>query len=204
MARRSFVRWSHQPTQRAQSGDAPEITLEAKNLREVLQAAKEVSPALARQLRKRLRGSGEAIITAQRAILDGPLPGNAAKAGTRLKLVATSDNRRAYLRKVNVYKDVATKRTRSRGMRESIKASLKTRVVAGTTRQGVNVRAETRVAGVMAIQWQARRFRHPVFGGEEFVDQKGQPYFWGPAVAGREAAKAEIEKAIADALGEAT
>lgn len=202
MAARSFLRYSRQPTQAARAGASPEITLDTRNLTEVLAAVKEFSPALARQLRKRLRGTGEHIIADQRAVLDGPLPGNAAKSGTRLRLVAPANGRKGYLRRVNVYKDVATKRSRSSGMREQIKASLKTRVVAGKTRQGVNVRAEVRTGGVMAIQWQARRFRHPVFATETFVDQKGQPYFWGPAMAGREQARQEIEQAIADAVAE--
>lgn len=184
------------------SGDGVQVEIDTSDLRAVLAAVKEHSPALARALRKRLRGTGEAIIAEQRSALDGPLPGNAAKAGTRLKLVAPRDGRKGHIRTVNVYKDVATKRHRSTGMRERIKASLKTRVVAGSTRQGVNVRAETRIGGRMAIAWQARRFRHPVFDTGQFVEQKGQPYFWGPAIAGREKARAEIEQALADAAAE--
>jgi hypothetical protein len=183
---------------------APEVSIDVSNLREVLTAARDYSPALARELRKRLRSSGEEIIAEQRSILDGPLPGNAAKAGSRIKLVVPRDGRAPHLRKVNVYKDVATKRNRSTGMRERIKASLKTRVVAGKSRQGVNVRADTRVGGVMAVQWQARRFRHPVFGTGTFADQKGQPYFWGPAIAGRDKAAERIKQAIDDAVVEAT
>lgn len=184
------------------SGDGVQVEIDTSDLRAVLAAAKEHSPALARALRKRLRGTGESIIAEQRSILDGPLPGNAAKAGTRLRLVAARDGRKGHVRTVNVYKDVATKRNRSTGMRERIKASLKTRVVAGTTRQGVNVRAQTRTGGPMAIAWQSRRFRHPVFDTGRFVEQKGQPYFWGPAIAGRDRARAEIERALADAAAE--
>lgn len=184
--------------------DGPEFTLDVSNLRGVITAAKGYSPALARSLRKRLRGTGEAIITEQRAVLDGPLPGNARKTGSKIRWVEPRDGRKGYLRKVNTYDDVAANRTRSRGMRTKIKASLKTRVVAGTTRQGVNVRAESRIGGAMTHAWQARRFKHPVFGTDEWATQNGQPYFWGPAVAGRAKARAEIEKALADAVAEIT
>lgn len=204
----SAARRSRQPTTAAAAGEGPQFTLDVTNLREVIGAVKEFSPALATSLRRNLRASGEEIIAEQRSILDGPLPGNTAKSGTRLRLVAASDGRRAYVRRVNTFADVATKRSRSSGMRARIKASLKTRVVAGASRQGVNVRAEVRTGGLMAIQWQARRFRHPVFytGGDTktWTDQKGQPYFWAPVVAGREQAQRKIADAIDQALHEIT
>ena len=190
---------------RAGSGEG-DFTLDVSNLREVLGEVKQASPALARSLRKRLRATGDEIIAEQRAVLDGPLPGNAAKSGSKLKLIRPKDGRKSYFRRVNTYDDVATKRTRSRGMRAGIKKSLKTRVVAGKTRQGVDVRAEQRVAGVMAVQWQARIFRHPVFatGSDEktWTTQKGQPYFWAPAIRGRDAAARKVAAAIDEALTE--
>ena len=206
MARRSYLRHSRQPTQRAAAGDSPQITLDTSNLREIIEATKEFSPALTRALRRDLRASGAEIIAEQRAILDGPLPGNAAKSGTRLKLIAPTGAHRSYVRRVNVYSDVATKRSRSRGMRAGIKRSLKTRVVAGKSRQGVTVRADVRVGGLMVVQWQARRFRHPVFydgtGEKVWTDQKGQPYFWDPVIKGRDAATVKIRAAIDEAVAQ--
>lgn len=183
------------------SGSEADFTLDTSNLTQVLAEVKSVSPTLARELRKRLRGTGEEIVAAQRAILDGPLPSGIRKTGTRMKLVKTRGSNRI-LRRVNVYEDAEVGRSRSTGMRAGIKKSLKTRVVAGKTRQGVNVRAERRVGGVMVNAWQARRFRHPVFGTQEWAVQKGQPYFWKPAMEGRDSAARKIGQAIDDALAE--
>lgn len=184
-------------------GDGPEISIDVSDLRSVLTAAKEYDPALARALRKRLRGTGDEIIAEQRAILSGPLPGLAVKTGKKRVWVTPRDGRRGYWRNVNLYeKSQDAKRSRSTGMRERIKASLKTRVVAGKTRQGVNVRTDVRTAGVMAVQWQAARFRHPVFNTGTFVEQRGQQYFWGPAIRGRERAHQQIEQALAEAAAE--
>lgn len=182
------------------------FTLDTSNLREVLAEVRQASPALARQLRKRLRGTGEEIIAEQRSILDGPLPSGIRRTGTRYRMVRPRNGRARYMHKVATFEDVEVGRRRSRGMRAGIKKSLKTRVVAGRTRQGVNVRAERRVGGVMVNAWESRRFRHPVFGdttGERaWVDQKGGPYFWGPAMRGRDAARQRIGRAIDDALAE--
>ncbi|MFD6093650.1 hypothetical protein ACFWGN_16150 [Oerskovia sp. NPDC060338] len=106
---------------------------------------------------------------------------------------------------MNVYEErERTARDRKKGMRRKIAAGLKTRVVTGKTRQGVSVRTTRSISGPMANTWQAKRFRHPVFShaGSTFVDQAGQPYFWGPAVAGRERAVQQIDAAIAAALAE--
>lgn len=185
------------------SGDGPQFELDTSNLREVLAAAKEFSPALARDLRRELRTVGDDIIAGQRQILAGPLPGSVAVVGQRTRLVVPSDGRRPYRRTVNVYEErERVARDRKKGMRSKIAAGLKTRVVTGKTRQGVSVRTTRSISGVMANVWQARRFRHPVFShaGSTFVDQLGQPYFWGPAVAGREQAAKKVEDAIAATL----
>lgn len=188
----------------AEGDGGVELDLDTSNLRDVLAAVKEFSPALARRLRKELRSVGDDIIAEQRQLLAGALPGSVAVTGTKTRLVAASDGRKAYLRKVNVYEErERVARDRKRGMRKKIGDGLKTRVVTGKTRQGVTVRTDRSIAGPMAQAWQAKRFRHPVFGDRSaFVDQLGQPYFWGPAVAGADAARTKIEKAVADALAE--
>lgn len=182
--------------------DAPisvELDLD-EPLGDLLRRLKEVNPRIARDLRRDLRRSGDQIIAAQHAILDGPLPGNATVTGKTTRLVVSRDGRRAYRRSVNTYGDVATGRGGHRGMREGIKRSLSTRVSTSATRQGINIRASRRVGGVMVNTWQATRFRHRVFATDVWLIQKGQPYFWGPVLAGWATARRNIEKALDDAI----
>jgi len=187
----------------AQAAAGLDFELDTTNLREVLAAVQDFSPALARQLRRELRTVGADIIADQKRLLGAKLPGSVAVAGTKTRLVVPKDGRKPYLRKVNVYEErERVARDRNRGMRKKIAAGLKTRVVAGKTRQGVSVRTDRRISGPMAQAWQAKRFRHPVFRTGEYVDQLGQPYFWGPAVDGVDAAAQKIDAAIAAALNE--
>ncbi len=189
----------------AQAAAGLDFELDTGNLREVLAAVKEFSPKLARELRRSLRSVGDDIIADQRQLLTGKLPGSVAVTGTRNRLVVPKDGRKPYMRKVNVYEErERVARDRNRGMRKAIGAGLKTRVVTGKTRQGVSVRTDRRISGPMAQAWQAKRFRHPVFSTGEYVNQLGQPYFWGPAVAGRDAAAKKIDEAIAAAITEMT
>lgn len=189
------------PHQRGGGPDLPEITIAAPNIREALAKAKEIGPAVQRNLRRNLRGVGDDIIADQRAILSGAKPGNAKKSGIRVKRVQAKGGRKAYLRTVNTYKAEAAGRSRSTGMRNAIKASLKTRVVAGATRSGISIRADKSVAGVMVKGWNKKVLRHPVFGNkEQYVSQFGQPYWWEPIKRGRVQAKDKALAAIADAL----
>ncbi|MGN7703517.1 hypothetical protein [Cellulosimicrobium sp. 22601] len=189
----------------AQAAAGLDFELDTSNLREVLAAVKEFSPKLARELRRTLRSVGDDIIADQRQLLAGALPGSIAVTGKKTRLVVPKDGRKPYLRQVNVYEErERVARDRNRGMRKAIGAGLKTRVVTGKTRQGVSVRTDRRISGPMAQAWQAKRFRHPVFGGEQYVNQAGQPYFWGPAVAGRDAAAKKIDEAIAAAITKMT
>lgn len=94
----------------------------------------------------------------------------------------------------------------STGLRDRIEQGLKTRVVAGKTRQGVDIRTSgPRVGGYnMARVMQATTFRHPVFGSSTWVEQSGHPYFFEPATSEvrdlvRNRIESVIEAAIADA-----
>lgn len=186
--------------QRGGGPDLPEITITAPNIREALARAKEIGPKVQRNLRRDLRGVGDDIIKDQRAILDGAKPGKATKAGLRVKRVKAK-GKKAYLRTVNVYKAEVANRDRSTGMRKRIKASLKTRVVAGATRSGISVRADKSVGGVMVKGWNKKTLRHPVFGNKEaFVTQFGQPYWWEPIKRGQVQAREKALAAIDDAL----
>ena len=189
------------PHQRGGGPDLPEITITSPNIREALAKAKEIGPAVQRNLRRSLRGVGDDIIKDQRAILSGAKPGNAQKAGMRVKRIQRKGTGKAYLRTVNVYKAKAAARSRSTGMRERIKASLKTRVVAGATRSGISIRADKGTGGVMVKGWNKKVLRHPVFGSREtFVTQFGQPYWWEPIKRGQLDARQKALQAIDDAL----
>lgn len=189
------------PHQRGGGPDLPEITITSPNIREALARAKEIGPAVQRNLRRNLRGVGDEIIKDQRAILSGAKPGNARKAGMRVKRIQRKGSGKAYLRAVNVYKAEAAGRSRSTGMRERIKASLKTRVVAGATRSGISIRADKSTGGVMVKGWNKKVLRHPVFGSREtFVTQFGQPYWWEPIKRGQLDAREKALAAINDAL----
>ncbi|MFA8415098.1 hypothetical protein ACEPTV_33165 [Burkholderia pseudomallei] len=59
------------------------------------------------------------------------------------------------------------------------------RVVTGQTRQGLDFRTQNNKAP-MSTGWNAKRFRHPVFGNRDaWVYQAGQPYFFAPVIEGR-------------------
>lgn len=193
------------PTASQSAAQGLSFDLDTANLREVIGAVKAFSPALARKLRKDLRATGDEIIADQGQILDGPLPPGVVVAGKRTRLIVPEDGSKPYFRRVNVYeeREAASRNRRSRGMRRDIKRSLKTRVVAGKTRQGVQVRADSKISP-MTHAWQARIFRHPVFATGQFVHQRGQQYFWAPAVKGRERAARKVDEAIADAINEMT
>ena len=194
------------PSAAAQAATGLDFELDTTNVRDVLEAAKAFSPKLARELRRELRKVGSDIIAEQTKILSGPLPGSIAVTGTKTRLVVPKDGRAPYRRTVNVYEErQRTARTRNRGMRKAIAAGLKTRVVTGKTRQGVSVRTTRSASGDAPVQaWQSRRFRHRVFNSDTFVNQLGQPYFWGPAIAGRDAALKKIDAALAAAITEMT
>ncbi|ALV43117.1 hypothetical protein AU252_19755 [Pseudarthrobacter sulfonivorans] len=191
--------------QRGGGPDLPEITITSPNILEALARAKEIGPAVQRNLRRSLRGVGDDIIKDQKAILSGAKPGVARKAGMRVKKVKRGGTGKVYLRAVNVYKAEAASRSRSTGMRNRVKASLKTRVVAGATRSGISIRADKSVGGVMVKGWNKQVIRHPVFHDPDkiqqtFVSQFGQPYWWEPIKRGRIDAKDKALRAIDDAL----
>lgn len=188
------------PHQRGGGPDLPEITITSPNLRQVLADVKEISPKLATNLRRNLRGVGDDIIKDQRSVLSGALPGNAVKTGQRIRTIKTKKGK-SYLRAVNVYKAESAKRSRTTGMRNRVKESLKTRVVSGKTRSGISIRADKSVGGVMVKGWNKKVLRHPVFGNkEQFVSQFGQPYWWEPIKRGQENARRKALDAIDDAL----
>jgi hypothetical protein len=171
-------------------------------LRVLLKEFNDIPPTVKTGVRRELRHTGDDIIAAQRAILDGPLPAGVVVTRKQLVLVLNKKTGRRYVRNANVYGETAVQRPgRSRsqkdggvGLREAIKAALATRVVTGSTRQGITITTQNSKAQ-MSTGWNSRRFRHPVFGNRSnFVFQAGEPYFYAPVFEGRNAL---IDKAIA-------
>ncbi|REC98329.1 hypothetical protein DEU35_1429 [Microbacterium sp. AG157] len=162
-----------------------------ESLRRLISKLREFPPAVRTPVRRELRGLGAPVISAQKSILDGPLPRGMVKTGFRHKLVHSKRKGKFYAVKVNIYSDRdVTRRGKSKGMRAAIKAGLKFRIVAGKTRQGIEFKT-TGPKGPDGFNkakfWQKRRFRHPAFGNRErYVDQAGQPFFRAPVIEGRE------------------
>ncbi|MCC2030614.1 hypothetical protein [Microbacterium allomyrinae] len=165
-----------------------------ESLRDRLKSLREFPPKVRTGVRRELRAVGDEVIAEQRAILSGPLPSGTAKTGWRHKRVEKKSRGKGtgkfYLVKVNTYSDAAVRDGgRSTGMRDGIKAGLRTRVVTGKTRQGIEIKTTgPKVDGFnQAKVWNKRRFRHPVFGNKEkWADQKGQPYYRRPIMDGRD------------------
>lgn len=164
---------------------ATQIKPDAAQLRALLQEFNDLPPKIKTETRRALRGTGDEVIAAQRAILDGPLPAGVAVAG-QTRLFQINKKGSVTILKRNTYEDREVQKPgRSSGLREGIKSGLVTRVVTGTTRQSIEIKTQNSKAP-MSTGWNAKRFRHPVFGNKEkFVYQAGQPYFFGPIFVGR-------------------
>lgn len=161
----------------------------------------EFGPAAVRNVRRNLRAVGDGIIAEQKRILSGALPGNARRTGKKVVRVKPSGRNKSYLRTVNTYEAQEAARSRSRGMRDDVKKSLRTAVRTPSKRAGgIRITARKSVAGSMGRIWNARVFRHQVFGKGPWVSQYGQPYWWEPIKKGGEDARRAAEKAINDAL----
>tara|TARA_Y100000114_G_C11736504_1_gene316480 strand:+ start:243 stop:812 length:570 start_codon:yes stop_codon:yes gene_type:complete len=174
-----------------------------ESLRRLLSGLREFPPKVRTRTRKALRGTGDEIIAGQRARLDGALPGGIRKSGSTRILVHSKRKGKFFLVKKNLYSDRDVQRGgRSTGLREGIKAGLRTRVVTGKTRQGIEIKTTgPKVDGYNKAKfWNKRRFRHPVFGNRDhYVDQAGQPYFRAPAFAGRDDMLRRTEQILRDA-----
>lgn len=162
------------------------LDVDTASLRSVLQALKQIDPKLATNLRRELRESGEEIVAAQRAELAERAPKVAGRSESwRLITPKRGKNgkaRRPYLARRVDYHAGATRVGGDSDLRQQIADGLRTRVVTGAKREGVEVKTTgPRIGGSnMARVWQKKQFRHPVFGGEGWAVQFGHPYFFGP------------------------
>lgn len=162
------------------------LDVDTASLREVLAALKRIDPKLATGLRRELRESGVDIIAAQRAELAERAPKVAGRSESwRLITPRRGKNgktRKPYLARRVDYHAGATREGGDSNLRQQIADGLRTRVVTGAKREGVEVKTTgPRIGGSnMARVWQAKQFRHPVFGGAGWAVQFGHPYFFGP------------------------
>jgi hypothetical protein len=172
--------------------------IDSPDIRGLLAHIKQVDPKLATALRRELRDAGAEIIAGQRAILAGAKPGSVRKSGKRLAVVRPK-NRRAYLAMRNTFDVGADKDEGSSNLRARIAQGLRTRIITGSRRQTVMVTTSgPREGGYnLALLWEKRMIRHPVFGNRStWVYQLGRPFFWDPI----RAQYVKVEHQIADAV----
>lgn len=173
----------------AEQGTGAEV--DPEELKRLLLRLKEFLPKVRTAARRELRAIGDDTIAEQRRILDGPLPRGVKKTGQHVEVRQRAGKSKKFRAiRVNDYADTKVKRSgRSTGLRDGIKAGLKLRIVAGKTRQGIELKTtgpKDAHGYNRAKFWEKRVFRHRVFGGDTYVYQAGQPYFRGPALAGRD------------------
>jgi hypothetical protein len=148
------------------------FSMDTPDLKGLLSRLKEIEPKLATNLRRELRRSGEDIVKEQRRLVEQLPPGSSGQAGDGT-------------------------------LRSQISRGLRTRVTTGKNHQGIDIKTTgPRENGYnLARMWQKRRFRHPVFGSDAWVEQPGQPYFFEPATNElRDLMRNRIEQAIENAL----
>lgn len=166
--------------------DGLQFDVDTASLRSVLQALKSIDPKLATNLRRELRDAGDDIIAAQRAELTERAPKVAGRSEEWRIIVPKRDKngrtRKAYKARRVVYHAGETRQGGDSDLRRQISDGLRTRVITGAKREGVEVKTTgPRIGGSnMARVWQSKQFRHPVFGGEGWAVQFGHPYFFGP------------------------
>lgn len=166
--------------------DGLAFDVDTASLRSVLQALKSIDPKLATNLRRELRDAGDDIIAAQRAELTERAPKVAGRSESWRLIVPKRDKngrtRKPYLARRVTYHAGETRQGGDSDLRQQISRGLRTRVLTGAKREGVEVKTTgPRIGGSnMARVWQAKQFRHPVFGGTGWAVQFGHPYFFGP------------------------
>src|SRR5690606_18770290 len=121
--------------------DDVKITFELPDLHALQNGLKEISPKLARDTRRELRGVGDHIIQAPRKILTGPLPGPIRKTGSVLKLIQPKDGRQAYYAYRNEYVTGEGSDGGVDNLRSKIRAGLKTRISSTEKRSQISVKS---------------------------------------------------------------
>ncbi len=166
--------------------DGLAFDVDTASLRSVLQALKSIDPKLATNLRRELRDAGDDIIAAQRAELTERAPKVAGRSESWRLITPRRDKngrtRKPYIARRVTYHAGETRQGGDSELRQQISDGLRTRVITGANREGVEVKTTgPRIGGSnMARVWQSKQFRHPVFGSEGWAVQFGHPYFFGP------------------------
>lgn len=156
------------------------------NLGSVLTDLKSADKALARNLRRAIRASGDSVIAAAGKVLDTENPGavtaKVATGGRRLRSAAGS-----------------TGRSR-RNMRQAVKAGMASRVTNGARGATFRVTSAAAAPDLPAKALNRKIMRHPVFGNRTvWTGQKGLMYFRRGIESGGAQAKEALFKALEDA-----
>lgn len=179
----------------------PEFSFTLPDLRSLFADLKSVGPKLATDVRRGLRRTGDDIIAKQRQILTGALPGPIRKTGSEIRMVYPT-GRKPYLAIRNVYETGEGSDGGVDDLRSKIRAGLKTGITSTANRSSIQIKTTgPRNDGYnMAKTWQSKRFRHPIFGMLGWMDQQGQPYFWGPAYDGVDDMQHKVQRILDDAV----
>lgn len=176
-----------------------------KSLRESLQS---MPKSIARDARRDLRHVGDAIIAEQKGILDGSLPGKVVASGKEFHTIHYKSGTTRVVTRTRYAALARAGKDSSGAMRAGIGAGLRTRIVAGKTRSGLNIQTTSSRMPPgkewMPKTWQKKRFRHPVFNGGGWASQAGQPYFFAPVIKGRNDMVRRMNTIIDDAMKEAS
>ncbi len=181
------------------------------NLRGIVDDLKQISPKLATDMRRSLRGTGESIITEQRSIL-ASVPVGAAVSRTRYSL-ANRNRRGGYRRGPRVrelggariigLEAQASARGYHTGLRDQVAANLTTKVGTPRTGRGASVRVASGKPfwGNKALN--SKKWRHPIFAPSKtppFAEQAGNQYFQRGVAGGI----IEARQALIDVVDDAT
>jgi hypothetical protein len=148
---------------------AVEIKLEPESLRRIMRMAKEVDPVLKRSIYKELRTAGDVAAQAARDAVTGTLP-------------AKADNR-STLQKALRHK-VPTRATGNGALRAAIAKGVRVGLGAGANSKGIRITSSDRYLPdsqkAMNRVYRLQTFRHPVFGGPGWANQRGKDWFYAP------------------------
>ena len=154
--------------------------IEPGSLRKLLQASRTWDAVSRREMRKGLRAAASQSAADAKSAVEGPPPGGGAFSAR------TTGMRAALSRGVKVS---------IRGGREAKDGSVTgegVRVITDGSKLPDNQQA-------MVKAYMARVWRHPVYGGRIWVEQRGKNWFYGPLMKGRDDYQRAVVEAIQDA-----
>jgi hypothetical protein len=166
--------------------------IEPGSLRRLVQASRTWDKASRAQMRKGLRLAASVGAEAAKREVMGPPPGpgTAGRRSGRSWWIDAKGKKKARGLRAGL----------SAGVKVSIQTGRQSRSTGAVTGEGVRVATtDSRLPGdqsPMVKAYMARAFRHPVFGGPGWADQRGKNWFYGPLMAGREEYKRAVVAAI--------